>query len=167
MHDMPEAHSLWVASLAVAVHTIAMLVVTGAVAIIVYEWVGLGFLRRGWINVDLAWNLALIGTGLCCWYLGPKDEAPLTTSPLHRRKARRPHAISCAAILPVDPAYNARKAYFARREASPMRTRRGSLALSAWRCSFAVWFTSRGASAMPQSAWRSSSATTLTRTCRR
>jgi len=64
MHDMPEAHSLWVASLAVAVHTMAMLVVTGAIAIIVYEWVGLGFLRRGWLNVDLAWNLALIGTGL-------------------------------------------------------------------------------------------------------
>ena len=64
MHDMPEAHSLWVASLAVAVHTMAMLVVTGAIAIIVYEWIGLGFLRRGWLNVDLAWNLALIGTGL-------------------------------------------------------------------------------------------------------
>ncbi len=64
MHHMPEAHSLWVASLAVAVHTLAMLIVTGAIALIVYEWVGLGFLRRGWINVDLAWNLALIGTGL-------------------------------------------------------------------------------------------------------
>jgi len=64
MHDMPEAHSLWVASLAVAVHTTAMLVVTGTIAIVVYEWVGLGFLRRGWLNVDLAWNLALIGTGL-------------------------------------------------------------------------------------------------------
>jgi hypothetical protein len=63
-HDIPGAHSLWIASLAVAVHTSAMLVVTGAIALIVYEWVGLGFLRRGWINVDLAWNLALIGTGL-------------------------------------------------------------------------------------------------------
>jgi hypothetical protein len=64
MHEMPEAHSLWVASLAVAVHTLAMLIVTGAIALIVYEWVGLGFLRRGWINLDIAWNLALIGTGL-------------------------------------------------------------------------------------------------------
>jgi hypothetical protein len=34
------------------------------VGIIVYEWIGLGLLRRGWLNVDLAWNLALIGTGL-------------------------------------------------------------------------------------------------------
>ena len=63
-HHMPEAHSLWIASLAVAVHTLAMLIVTGAIAVIVYEWVGLEFLRKGWLNVDLAWNLALIGTGL-------------------------------------------------------------------------------------------------------
>jgi hypothetical protein len=64
MHAMPEAHSLWIASLAVGVHTLAMLIVTGAIALVVYEWVGLAFLRRGWINVDLAWNFALIGTGL-------------------------------------------------------------------------------------------------------
>ncbi len=41
-----------------------MLIVTGAIALIVYEWVGLGFLRRGWLNLDLVWSLALIGTGL-------------------------------------------------------------------------------------------------------
>jgi hypothetical protein len=64
MHAMPAAHSLWIASLAVAVHTLAMLIITGAVALVVYEWVGLAFLRRGWINVDIAWNLALIATGL-------------------------------------------------------------------------------------------------------
>jgi hypothetical protein len=54
---------LWIATLAVAVHTLATLIVTGAIALIVYEWVGLGFLRRGWLNLDLAWSLALIGTG--------------------------------------------------------------------------------------------------------
>jgi hypothetical protein len=48
---------------AVAVHTAAMLAVAGAIAIAVYEWVGLAFLRRGWINVDLLWALALIGAG--------------------------------------------------------------------------------------------------------
>jgi hypothetical protein len=63
MHAMPASHSLWIASLAVAVHTLAMLIVTGAIALTVYEWVGLGFLRRGWLNLDLAWSLALIGTG--------------------------------------------------------------------------------------------------------
>jgi hypothetical protein len=49
---------------AVAEHTAAMLVVAGAVAISVYEWIGLGFLRRGWINVDLLWVLALVGAGM-------------------------------------------------------------------------------------------------------
>ena len=48
---------------AVAVHTAAMLTVAGAIAIAVYEWVGLAFLRRGWINLDLVWVLALIGAG--------------------------------------------------------------------------------------------------------
>ena len=69
MHAMPASHSLWIASLAVAVHTLAMLIVTGAIALIVYEWVGLGFLRRGWINLDLAWSLALVGTGLLLLFL--------------------------------------------------------------------------------------------------
>ena len=44
--------------------TLAMLVVTGVVAVVVYEWVGLPFLRRGWINLDLRWTAALIATGL-------------------------------------------------------------------------------------------------------
>ena len=69
MHAMPASHSLWIASLAVTVHTLAMLIVTGAIALIVYEWVGLGFLRRGWINLDLAWSLALVGTGLLLLFL--------------------------------------------------------------------------------------------------
>ena len=48
---------------AVAVHTLAMLVMTGAIAVVVYEWVGLAFLRRGWINLDLPWTVALVATG--------------------------------------------------------------------------------------------------------
>jgi hypothetical protein len=41
-----------------------MLAVTGAVAIVVYEWAGLAFLRRGWINIDFIWAFALIGAGV-------------------------------------------------------------------------------------------------------
>jgi hypothetical protein len=64
---MPATASLFVATLAVLVHSLAMLVTTGAVALAVYEWVGLDFLRRGWINLDLVWAGALIGMGL--WLL--------------------------------------------------------------------------------------------------
>jgi hypothetical protein len=49
---------------AVAVHTAATLVVTGAVAVIVYEWVGLSILRTAWLNPDLLWTGALAVTGL-------------------------------------------------------------------------------------------------------
>jgi len=66
-HHMPATASLWIASLAVLVHSLAMLLTTGAVALIVYEWAGLDFLRRGWINLDLVWTAALIGMGL--WLL--------------------------------------------------------------------------------------------------
>jgi hypothetical protein len=55
---------------AVGVHTLAMLCVAGAVAIAVYEWVGLAFLRRGWINLDLVWIIALIGAGLILLGMG-------------------------------------------------------------------------------------------------
>jgi hypothetical protein len=56
--------SLGVAFAAVGVHTLAMLGVTGVIAIVVYEWVGLAFLRRAWINLDFVWTIALIATGL-------------------------------------------------------------------------------------------------------
>jgi len=62
-HHMPITDSL-VGSLAVLVHSLAMLVTTGIVALSVYQWVGLDFLRRGWINLDLIWTAALIGMGL-------------------------------------------------------------------------------------------------------
>ena len=61
---LPASGSLSLALAAVGVHTLAMLVVTGAIAVVVYEWVGLAFLRRGWINLDLLWTAALAATGL-------------------------------------------------------------------------------------------------------
>jgi len=50
--------------LAVALHTAAMLAVTAVVAVLVYDWVGVDFLRRGWFNLDRLWTGALILTGL-------------------------------------------------------------------------------------------------------
>jgi hypothetical protein len=66
-HHMPATSSLSIASLAVLVHSLAMLLTPGIVAIIVYEWVGLDFLRRGRINLDAIWTAALLGMGL--WLL--------------------------------------------------------------------------------------------------
>jgi hypothetical protein len=66
-HHMPATASLFTASLAVLVHSLAMLVTTGVVALSVYQWLGLDFLRRGWINLDLIWTAALIFMGL--WLL--------------------------------------------------------------------------------------------------
>ncbi|HEY7548315.1 MAG TPA: hypothetical protein VH913_02230 [Hyphomicrobiaceae bacterium] len=47
----------------VGVHTLAMLLTTAFVAVLVYEWVGLSILRRAWLNVDLLWISALLVTG--------------------------------------------------------------------------------------------------------
>jgi len=52
------------AVLATALHAIGYLVVTAAVAIVVFEKLGVGMLRKAWFNLDLVWAIALIGTGL-------------------------------------------------------------------------------------------------------
>jgi hypothetical protein len=62
--DLTAPGSLSLSLAAVAVHTGAMLAVTAAVAGIVYDWAGLAFLRRGWINLDLLWIAALAAAGL-------------------------------------------------------------------------------------------------------
>ena len=49
--------------LAASVHVAAMLSVMAVVAVVVYEKVGLGMLRRGWFNLDLGWSLVLIVSG--------------------------------------------------------------------------------------------------------
>jgi hypothetical protein len=51
------------ALLGIGVHMLAMLTVTTAIAVAVYEWIGLEILRRAWLNVDLIWTLALLMTG--------------------------------------------------------------------------------------------------------
>jgi hypothetical protein len=68
--------STTIALLAVGVHTLAMLCVAGAVGISVYQWVGLAFLRRGWINLDLIWGIALIGAGVVLLAMALGGRAP-------------------------------------------------------------------------------------------
>jgi len=48
---------------AVAVHTLAMFAVMAAVAVVVYERLGLMILKRTWFNVDLLWAGALVVAG--------------------------------------------------------------------------------------------------------
>jgi hypothetical protein len=62
--ELLSASSGLLALAAIGVHTVAMLATTGLIAVIVYEWVGVAFLRRGWINLDLVWTIALVATGL-------------------------------------------------------------------------------------------------------
>jgi hypothetical protein len=73
---MPEG-SLGVALAAIAVHTLAMLLATSVVAVLVYEWVGVAFLRRAWINLDLVWTLALVVTGGVLLVAGLVSASPL------------------------------------------------------------------------------------------
>jgi hypothetical protein len=56
--------SLLVALTALGVHTAAMLATITTVSLIVYEWVGLAFLRSGWVNLDLVWIAALGSCGV-------------------------------------------------------------------------------------------------------
>jgi hypothetical protein len=48
----------------VGLHTLAMFAVMGAVAVVVYEKLGVMILKRAWFNVDLLWAGALVGAGL-------------------------------------------------------------------------------------------------------
>jgi hypothetical protein len=49
---------------AIHVHGAEYLVVTAAAAWIVFTKLGIGLVRRAWINLDLIWAVALIGTGI-------------------------------------------------------------------------------------------------------
>lgn len=61
--EFTASGSLPVSLAAVGLHTVAMVAVTGLIAVVVYEWLGLALLRRGWINFDLVWIAALLATG--------------------------------------------------------------------------------------------------------
>jgi hypothetical protein len=77
-HQAHEAHEHWGHSVhlfltnpaaltdlaAVGVHTAAMFAVMGAVAMVVYEKLGVMILKRTWFNVDLLWAGALVGAGV-------------------------------------------------------------------------------------------------------
>ncbi len=53
-----------IALAALGVHSAVMLATIAAVSLIVYNWTGVDFLRRGWINVDLIWVAVLATCGV-------------------------------------------------------------------------------------------------------
>lgn len=63
-HELTAGGSVLVALTALGVHTGAMLATIAIISIAVYKWIGVAFLRRGWINLDLLWTMALIVCGI-------------------------------------------------------------------------------------------------------
>ncbi len=64
-HAMPPMGTTFLTGALVTIlHTSAMLLVMGTIAIVIYEKVGLAILRSAWINLDLIWAVALIAAGL-------------------------------------------------------------------------------------------------------
>jgi len=61
---MTIAGALVTSLAAVGIHTAVMVGAAGIIAVLVYDWIGVGFLRRGWINFDWLWTGALGATGI-------------------------------------------------------------------------------------------------------
>lgn len=65
--DIPRygvPHAVTIGLLAMAVHVGAMIITCGAVALVVYEVLGLRVLRSLWVNLDKVWAFALVGAGV-------------------------------------------------------------------------------------------------------
>ncbi len=57
-----------VATAAVGVHTISHLAISGLVAWIVYDFIGLAVLRRSWVNLDLIWSFSLLAAAVALFF---------------------------------------------------------------------------------------------------
>ena len=60
---MPLRLSAGAAFFATGLHAVGYLAVTAFVAVLVFEKLGVGILRRAWFNLDLIWSAALVATG--------------------------------------------------------------------------------------------------------
>ena len=67
-HDLPGLNPATATvvedAAAVVLHTLAMLASMAAVALVVYEKVGLAVLRTAWLNLDVVWAVALVAAGV-------------------------------------------------------------------------------------------------------
>jgi len=60
----------WAGFAVLGIHTVAMFLVMGLVAVVVYQTVGVALLRRAWLNLDLLWALALVLAGVATLLIG-------------------------------------------------------------------------------------------------
>ena len=68
MHHGAPGGGAAAALAATGLHAAGYLAVTAAIAILVFEKLGVGILRRAWLNLDLVWAATLITTGgLTLW----------------------------------------------------------------------------------------------------
>src|SRR6056297_2002646 len=56
--------TIGIALIVAAIHTLAMSLSGGALALGVYHWLGLKFLSKSWFNLDVIWALSLILVGI-------------------------------------------------------------------------------------------------------
>jgi hypothetical protein len=64
-HHMPAAGAgAGAAFFATGLHALGYLAVTASIAVLVFEKLGVGILRRAWFNLDLIWAWALVVTGV-------------------------------------------------------------------------------------------------------
>jgi hypothetical protein len=64
MHHMPASAGAGAALVATGLHALGYLVVTALIAVLVFEKLGVGILRRAWFNLDLIWAVTLVATGV-------------------------------------------------------------------------------------------------------
>jgi hypothetical protein len=57
------AGTVWASIVATGLHAAGYLAVTAIVSIVVFEKVGVGLLRKAWLNLDVLWAAALLITG--------------------------------------------------------------------------------------------------------
>ena len=61
--DALMAQNAGIAVLVALVHTGAMTLAGGSIALGVYHWMGLKFLSKGWFNLDMVWAMSLVVVG--------------------------------------------------------------------------------------------------------
>ncbi len=68
-HPPIVAHGVFDGLAILAVHTSAMLLVMGTIALLVFEKFGLAILRSAWVNLDFIWNGAIIAAGIISFFV--------------------------------------------------------------------------------------------------